>query len=208
MIQIHRTPELLKKLYPSLIWDKKPDEKELYLTFDDGPHPEITSWVLDTLSQVEGRATFFCVGENLARNTPVAQRALIQGSVIGNHTQNHLKGWKTDDARYLENIVACEQVITHLIDGENRLFRPPYGRIKRSQVQAIQSRYQIIMWSHLSWDFDPKLSVRTSIKNLKKADSGSIIVFHDSVKAYKNLKKLLPELLTYWSDNGFKFAVL
>ncbi|MEM6830761.1 MAG: polysaccharide deacetylase family protein, partial [Bacteroidota bacterium] len=181
----------MQKLYPSLVWKKNTENKELYLTFDDGPHPVITPWVLEQLDKVNAKATFFCVGENLEKYEDVAIETLRRGNLIANHTHNHLKGWKTSDEVYINNIEQCERIIQRISPQKNPLFRPPYGRIKKGQINSIKPHYDLIMWSHLSWDFDPKLAIRKSIRAMKKADSGSIIVFHDSKKSFQNLKKLL-----------------
>lgn len=208
MIQFHRTPGILHRLYPSLVWHKETTAKELFLTFDDGPHPDITPWVLSQLEAYEAKATFFCVGENLMKYTPTAQQIFQKGSLIANHTHNHLKGWKTNNQSYLENIQLCEKAIDQVFSQKKLLFRPPYGRIKRSQINQIGAAYQIIMWSHLSWDFDKSLNLSKAINAMKKVKNGSIVVFHDSEKSFQNLKRLLPQMLSYWSANGFRFALL
>ncbi len=203
MIQIHRTPMILEKIYPSLTW-RRDSNDELFLTFDDGPHPEITSWVLEELDKYQAKATFFCVGENLNSQSKIVNRMVEKGHLLANHTQNHLKGWKVNNNDYVENVLECEAEIRKIQEQKRQLFRPPYGRIKKSQIEKLKSQYEIIMWSHLSWDFDNNLNASVAIKNLKKARPGSIIVFHDSEKAFKNLKKILPEILPYWTSLHYR----
>lgn len=207
MIQIHKTPVLVRKAYPSLTWDRS-SKDEIFLTFDDGPHPEVTRWVLEELGKFGAMGTFFCVGENIRKYRSTAEEVVAQGHLIGNHTQNHLKGWNTTTAKYLENVAECEEEIVGVQPQSASIFRPPYGRIKKAQVKALRTTYQIVMWSHLSWDFDRQLDVQKSLRNLRKAGPGSIVVFHDSNKAFKNLKALLPEMLTYWASLGYKFRTL
>ncbi len=206
MIQLHKTPQVLRKIYPDLIWEKESTD-EIFLTFDDGPHPEVSNWVMDTLKQYEARATFFCVGQNLQRFPEVAKRAIYEGHVLANHTHDHSKGWQTDNQTYYQSIEQCKQELTQL-QGHNKLFRPPYGRIRKKQIGVVNRDYQIVMWSHLSWDFDRKLNVRKAIDKLKGVGAGSIVVFHDSEKSVGNLKKMLPGMLDYWSSVGLKFNTL
>lgn len=207
MIQFHKTPRILEAAFPSLVWRRK-STSEIFLTFDDGPHPEITPWVLEELKKVNAKATFFCVGENLESQAELAKKIVEEGHLVANHTYNHLKGWKVDNQTYLENVVQCDKAIESIQSNKNKLFRPPYGRIKKSQIENLVSNYEIIMWSHLSWDFDRKLDIEKSIKNLKKASPGSIVVFHDSEKAFNNLKILLPQMLAHWYSLNYKFSTL
>ena len=213
-----KTPFLLKKLYPSsLIWNKIRDHKVIYLTFDDGPIPIVTPWVLKTLKNFNAKATFFCIGENITKHPEIFAQLKADGHAIGNHTYNHLKGWITDDETYLENINKCQQLT------QTHLFRPPYGRIKRSQIkllkyQVFSSKYQddlqrnqfsIVMWDVLSGDFDTQLSPDKCLKNvIKNTENGSIVVFHDSLKAWERLEFVLPKALKYWTEKGFEFKAL
>jgi len=207
MIQLHRTPSILSKWYPSLIWSR-PHSDGLLLTFDDGPHPAITLWVLEQLEKYHAKATFFCVGENIEKFGDVTKQIVSRGHLVANHTHNHLRGWKTDDTYYLENVTKCQKEIDLHQHTDINYFRPPYGRINRNQIRTLNKVYDIVMWSHLSWDFYEHLNIKRSIKGLKKAKPGSIIVFHDSEKSFKNLQRLLPELLAYWSSNHLKFSTL
>jgi peptidoglycan-N-acetylglucosamine deacetylase len=207
MIQFHRTPSFIKNWYPSLIWER-PSTEAIYLTFDDGPHPEITTWVMDQMEKVNGKATFFCVGENIEKYPDVAKKLVEGGHRLGNHTFNHLKGWQTDNQEYVENVSRCDEEIALFQKDEKKLFRPPYGRIKKKQAHLLKDHYDIVMWSHLSWDFAKNLNVEKSIRKLKKVKPGNIIVFHDSPKSFENLKNILPEILSFYAEKGFRFETL
>ena len=207
MIQFHKTPILVRKLYPSLVWEK-PSDDEIFLTFDDGPHPDITPWVCDQLKKVNGKATFFCVGENIEKYEQTSRDAMAAGHVIANHTNNHLKGWSTRNKLYFDNVLLCDEKLRQFGMESKNLFRPPYGRISRSQIRELEKKYRIVMWSHLSWDFDKSLNRALAIRNLKKAGPGSIIVFHDSEKAFGNLQNILPEMLEFWISRGFRLSSL
>ncbi len=205
MIRFFETPWITRVWYPSLIWKIK-SKDSIYLTFDDGPHPEVTPWVLKELAYMNAKATFFCLGKNLEKHPEIANQIISSGHQIGNHTYKHEKGWKVSDGHYLEDIRKCDQQIGEM-EIETNLFRPPYGRIKKSQISRLGQK-KIIMWSHLSWDFDPQVNVSKSIKKLKQAKAGSILVFHDSEKAFENLKVILPEILLHFQSKGLKFEVL
>lgn len=198
-----KNSKVLKKIYPSLIWDMPNAEKCLYLSFDDGPIPEVTPYVLDVLAQFNVKATFFCIGDNVRKHPKVFDRLVSEGHAIGNHTFNHLNGWYTSTDRYLENIDECSKYTG------SSLFRPPYGRISPNQIKAIKQEMpdtKIIMWDVLSGDFDPKIDDEKCYQNVTRhAVSGSIIVFHDSLKAYQRLKDSLPKALAFWKEQGFEF---
>lgn len=201
-----KSPFLLKWYYPSLIWNKTRKEKVIYITFDDGPIPDVTPFVLKTLKDFNAKATFFCIGDNIIKHHDVFEQIKKEGHRIGNHTFNHLKGWKTEDQVYLENFKKCQE-----LTGTN-LFRPPYGRIKKSQISGIRSvnpEMKIIMWDVLSGDFDIKLSPEKCYENvINNTRNGSIIVFHDSLKAFDRLEYALPRFLQYFTDKGFSFLAL
>lgn len=200
---IYRVPNIIKKFYPSLVWQIPTKEKVLYLTFDDGPSPGITDWVLEELKKYDAKATFFCIGDKIEKYRTIFDNVISEGHLVANHTYNHLNGWKTDDDKYAENIRKCENLTS------TKFFRPPYGRIKKSQIKELQSDYKIIMWTMLSWDFLKNLDQNFSMKNLtEKTKRGDIIVFHDSEKAEHNLKFLLPRVLEYFHSKDFKFEVL
>lgn len=201
-----KSPLLLKWYYPSLTWNKSRTEKVIYLTFDDGPIPDVTDFVLKTLQDQQVKATFFCIGDNIRKHPSIFQRLLDEGHQVGNHTYNHLKGWKTDDATYLQNFEQCQT-----LTGTN-LFRPPYGRIRKSQIKDIRSRYpemKIIMWDVLSGDFDLNLSPESCYHNVDKyVENGSIIVFHDSLKAFERMQYALPRVIANLKAKGYQFATL
>jgi len=199
-----KTPKFIQNLFPNFVWSMPKDEKVIYLTFDDGPIPEITEWVLDTLRQFNAKGTFFCVGENIKKYPHIYQRILAEDHLTGNHTYNHLSGWTTDNVDYYHNIRKCASKLNNSI-----LFRPPYGRIKPQQARFIQRHYSVIMWDVLSGDFDPNISEKECLYNVtSNTENGSIIVFHDSHKAQKNLYYVLPIVLKYYSELGYRFETL
>jgi len=204
---------LMRKFYSSAIWRVPTKEKKIFLTFDDGPIPEATLWVLSTLKEYKAQATFFCVGANIEKHPDIFQQIISEGHSIGNHTFNHLNGWKTKTKDYLENTERCESAIKSKVSSqksqEKKLFRPPYGKIKRSQLLILNPAFSIIMWDVLSGDFDQTISEEECLKNvLTKTRSGSIVVFHDSLKAKKNLLFVLPRFLEHFSKKGFEFCIL
>lgn len=206
MFYLIRMPSWLKKIYhsSSLIWRMPPnDDKILYLTFDDGPHPVVTPFVLDELRKHAARGTFFCIGKNVKAHPEVYRRVLLDGHRVGNHTYDHLNGWKTADAVYLENIRAAAEII------DSDLFRPPYGRIGGFQTRLLRDsprHYKIIMWDVLSADFDRGLSGERCARNvIRYSRPGSIIVFHDSEKAFDRLRYALPAVLEHFSGLGYRF---
>lgn len=209
-----KTPLVAKKMFPNYVWDISTTEKVIYLTFDDGPTPEITNWTLDILKQYNAKATFFCIGNNIEKYPDIFQDILNEEHVIGNHTQNHIKGWKTKAKDYLKNIVVAEEVIKSQIVNHKslivNLFRPPYGQITPKQgKKLIELGYKIIMWDVLSFDWDKSVDKKKCLSNvIKKTANGSIIVFHDSIKASKNMQYALPLALEYFSKKGYAFKSL
>lgn len=209
-------PSTIQWLIPSCTWRKEGQEKVIYLTFDDGPHPEITAWVMDELKKHQIKATFFCVGENLKKHTETAKQLLTEGHQIGNHTMHHIKGWKHNNDDYLKDIENCETEIREIHEQldikkpQPRLFRPPYGQIKPSQIKLLRTKgYEIIQWSDLSCDYDKHLNCEKSLSALvKNAKPGSIVVFHDSEKAEHQLKQILPSYLEAMLAEGFTFETL
>jgi peptidoglycan/xylan/chitin deacetylase (PgdA/CDA1 family) len=201
-----RSPLLLKWYYPQLTWNKTRDHKVIYLTFDDGPIPDVTDFTLKTLQRYNAKATFFCIGDNITKHPQIFESIKNAGHSIGNHTFNHLKGWDTSDDVYLQNFQKCQ-----MLTGTN-LFRPPYGRIKKSQITQIKSQYpamEIVMWDTLSGDFDTGLSPQNCLHNvIKHTRNGSIIVFHDSLKAAERLYYALPRMLEHFSNLGYRFERL
>lgn len=200
-----KTSIFIKKIFFRHIWSIPNKEKTVYLTFDDGPTPEITEWVLAELKKHEAKATFFCIGNNIDKHPSIFSKILQEGHAIGNHTFNHLNGWKTDKTAYVQNAMQCAKAI-EAFAYKSKLFRPPYGKIKPSQAKALRDKgYQVIMWDVLSADFDQQISPEQCLENvLRNVASGSIIVFHDSVKAYKNLKYVLPKTLSFLAQNKYK----
>ncbi len=200
-----KTPWLVKKIYPSFMWDMKASEqKTIYLTFDDGPHPAATPFVLDTLQQFNAKATFFCIGKNVEEQPVIYSRILQEGHNIGNHTHNHFNGYKTPDEDYINNIKQASTLI------QSSLFRPPYGRITKFQARLVQQMgFKIIMWNVLSGDFDIKLSKESCAQNvILNATNGSIIVFHDSLKAFDKLQYALPKVLEFFRNQGYTFSTI
>ena len=198
-----KTPSLIQSLFPNFIWHIPVKEKVLFLTFDDGPIPEVTPWVLEQLEQYNAQATFFCVGENIKKHANVFQQVLQAGHAVGNHTFNHLNGWATDNVPYFHNIRHCARLV------KSMLFRPPYGRLLPKQVQFLQRHYKIIMWDVLSGDFDPEISEKECLNNVtKNVKPGSIVVFHDSLKAEQKLRYVLPKVLAHFSQLGYVFKKL
>lgn len=202
-----KTNALIKKIFSNYIWDLPNAKNKIYLTFDDGPTPEITEWVIEELKKYNAKATFFCIGNNIEKHPDIFKKAIIEGHSVGNHTYDHLNGWKTSTEEYLENVKLCKDSISNF---KSELFRPPYGKIKTSQSKKLrQLGYKIIMWDVLSADFDNSISKEKCFDNvIKNAKSGSIIVFHDSVKAFPNLEYTLPKALKYWAAKGFVFEKL
>lgn len=228
-----KTPLVVKKMFPNYIWDVATTEKVIYLTFDDGPTPEITNWTLQVLKAHNAKATFFCIGANVEKHTEIFNDILKDGHAIGNHTHNHVKGWKAKTIDYIYNVGLCEAVIKSQIPNSksqitnskfqipnpsivNRqssiknLFRPPYGQIKPKQGKKLMALgYKIIMWDVLSFDWDKNITKEQCFGNvLNHTVNGSIIVFHDSLKASKNMMYALPKVLGHYSKLGYQFKAL
>ncbi|MBS1627789.1 MAG: polysaccharide deacetylase family protein [Bacteroidetes bacterium] len=194
------TPWWLRFLYPLLTWQIKTDEKIIYLTFDDGPHEVATPFVLNILKKYNAKATFFCIGKNVQLHPDIYTTIIEEGHSVGNHTFNHLNGWKVSDEIYFNDIKKAADVI------QSSLFRPPYGRIKKSQTKILKTNYNIIMWSVLSGDFDIKISPEKCLNNvISNIKNGSVVVFHDSAKAMERLEFALPKTLEYFSNKGYVF---
>lgn len=201
-----KTPWWVRLLYPNLTWRIKEPGKTLYLTFDDGPHETATPFVLDQLQQYHAKATFFCIGKNVAAHPAICNRILQEGHNMGNHTYHHVNGWKVTDEVYVNEVAEAAKLI------ESNLFRPPYGRIKRSQQRKLQipnPKLQTIMWDVLSGDFDTNLSGEACLGYvLYHTRPGSIIVFHDSTKAWDRLQYALPKVLEHFTRQGYEFRAL
>ena len=205
-----KTPKTVKNLLRNFIWEIPNSNNTIYLTFDDGPIPEVTEWVLDILKEENIKATFFCIGDNIQKHPTLYQRILNEGHKTGNHTFNHLNGWSTKTKNYIENFKLCETEHLKLNSEHFLLFRPPYGKMTLSQSKKIQKLgYKIIMWDVLSYDFKASITAEKCKENvLKNTTAGSIIVFHDSIKAEKTLRKILPEVIQELKNKGFQFDVL
>ncbi len=200
---ISSVPNILTRMFPSLVWKVDETQKTIYLTFDDGPIPETTEWILKTLQQFNAKATFFCVGDNVRKYPELFQQILDEGHLVGNHTYNHLNGWNTSVDEYIENVEKAAKLI------KSNLFRPPRGMIRIDQAQKLLEKYHIVMWNVLSVDYDKDVSPQQCLKNVtSNAKAGSIVVFHDSLKAQKNMQYALPKTLEYYAEKGYHFAKL
>ncbi len=194
---------LLSYLFPSLVWKIKTTEKILYLTFDDGPIPEVTPWVLSELNKYQAKATFFCIGDNVKKHQQIYQLIIDNGHSVGNHTQHHLNAWKVKTEEYIKDIKEASGLIA------TKLFRPPYGKIKPNLIKQLKTDYKIVMWDVLSYDFDrSKSSDWCTNRVIKKSSNGSIIVFHDSLKAKERMQDSLPKVLNHFSKLGYSFKSL
>jgi peptidoglycan-N-acetylglucosamine deacetylase len=197
------TPWWLRKFFPGCVWDIATKEKVIYLSFDDGPHPTITPFVLAELKKYDARATFFCVGDNVKKYPQIYQQVINEGHAIGNHTMHHIDGWKNTDEQYLNDIGEAKKYIN------SNLFRPPYGRIKRSQIKKIKlenSQLQTVMWSVLAGDWVASLSPQKCFEQVKATIyPGCIVVFHDSQKANQRMSYALPKLLKHFTLLGYTF---
>ena len=201
-------------MFPNYIWDIATKEKVIYLTFDDGPTPEITNWTLNTLNEYNAKATFFCIGKNIETHPEIFQNILNDDHSIGNHTHNHIKGWKTKAKDYLENILEAQKSVNNQIQNLEfriqNLFRPPYGQITPKQgKKLIELGYKIIMWDVLSFDWEKNISEDTCYNNIiSNTTNGSIVVFHDSLKASKIMQFALPKVLKYYTEKGYLFKAI
>ena len=204
-----KIPTLLKHLLPNRLWNLPKDEQAIYLSFDDGPIPEVTPWVLEQLQQYDAKATFFCIGDNVRKHPEIFQKIISEGHAVGNHSFNHLNGWRTRSNLYLENVLqAQKEMEQYMVEATgSRLFRPPYGRLKEQQARLLRENdFKVVMWDVLSVDYKQRLSPENCFKNVvNNAEAGSIIVFHDSLKAERNMKATLPRVLEYYSRRGFEF---
>ncbi len=200
-----KTPGIIHKIFPDLVWKINTNEKIIYLTFDDGPVEEVTPFVLETLRKVNAKATFFCIGDNIRKHPHLYQNLMTEGHIAANHTFNHLSGWATENRKYFDNINKCES----FLDQKQKLFRPPYGKLTFAQIKKIKQNYKIIMWDVLSGDFEKNLDPSKCLKYcIKKTSNGSIVVFHDSFKAFPVLKAVLPDYLKYFNELGYKFEAI
>ncbi|MBC9911422.1 polysaccharide deacetylase family protein [Chitinophaga varians] len=206
MFYLTKTPGILKALYKSCIWDLSPANNTVYLTFDDGPHPEATPFILEQLKKYDAQGTFFCIGKNVVEHPDIYQQILEAGHSTGNHTHNHVNGWKTSTDKYIENILEARKYIT------SPLFRPPYGRITPFQIKQLKQTVpgtKIIMWDVLSADFDQEIDGEACVQNVVfKMRPGSIVVFHDSTKAWDRMSYALPRVLEHCKKQGYNMAAI
>lgn len=207
---IVKTPKVVKHIFNNWKWKFSKEEKIIYLTFDDGPTPKITTWVLNELKKHDAKVTFFCVGKNVDAHPNLANCLIKEGHIIGNHTYNHVKGINMTTTKYLLEVTSSEKTILKTTKTKPNLFRPPYGKFKFSQAKQIRKKgYKIIMWDVLSADFDTSITKEQCLHNvIKNTENGSIVTFHDSKKATKNLKYVLPKILKYYSEKGFTFKAI
>lgn len=196
-------PDILRPFMGKLLWRKNPSEKVIYVTFDDGPVPEVTPLVLDLLDEYNLKATFFCVGENVEKYPEIYNEILKRGHKTGNHTHNHLKGVSVSTEEYVTNVQRAAQYI------DSNLFRPPHGRINLKQRRALRKQYEIVMWDIITQDYNTNMTPRTILHNIKRySRNGSLVVFHDSIKAERNMLTVLPRAIEYWNSKGYRFDVL
>jgi peptidoglycan/xylan/chitin deacetylase (PgdA/CDA1 family) len=196
-------PDALRPLMGKLTWRKNPSEKVIYLTFDDGPVPEVTPQVLDILDKYGLKATFFCVADNVQKYPEVYADVLQRGHRTGNHTFNHLKGFSTSTTDYVENVRKASEFI------ESNLFRPPHGQISFRQRRLLKRSYEIIMWDLITHDYNKNLSPQIILQNVKRySRNGSLVVFHDSIKAKDRVLNVLPQAIEFWKTEGYSFGLL
>lgn len=205
----HRVPKWVQVLFPQRKWEGIGENKQVYLTFDDGPVPGITDFVLDELAKRGQQATFFMVGDNVRKHASLAQEVLHAGHQIGNHTFHHLHGLKTSTKSYFENVKACDQIFEEKLELRTPLFRPPYGMMSHWQAKALQKEKEIVMWTLLTGDYDRSVSPRVVLNDsIRMTSVGSIIVFHDQQKTDGHLQKILPGYLDFLKGEGFKTGIL
>ncbi len=202
-MQIVKPPFFVRKIYPSVVWNLPNNKKKIYLTFDDSPTPNFTNWILDLLSILNIKATFFCIGESAVKHPRIINKILNNGHQIGNHSYSHKNAWSTSTNKYFNDIEKCKSVLP-----KTSLFRPPYGKLYPWQIRKIKQHYKIIMWDVLAYDFDKKITFEKLRNNiLNNLKSGSIIVLHDNKKSEKILKESLKEILINLKENGFVFSL-
>jgi peptidoglycan/xylan/chitin deacetylase (PgdA/CDA1 family) len=200
---IQQPPFMLRWAYPGAVWRLSKTEKTVYLTFDDGPIPEVTPWVLSVLKEFDISATFFCVGQNVKKHPDIFQEIIRSGHAVGNHTFMHIKGRKSSLDHYLDDVNSAQNLI------QSKLFRPPYGSLSIQQFIALKKKYKIVFWDVLTEDYNPNLNSLDCLNNVKRfARNGSVIVFHDSIKAAERLFEFLPSAIQYLKEQGYRFDII
>jgi peptidoglycan/xylan/chitin deacetylase (PgdA/CDA1 family) len=200
---IEQLPTVYRKIFPGTVWRLPQEEKTVYLTFDDGPIPEVTTFVLDLLRERGIKATFFCVGDNVRKHPDVFRQVQEEGHIVGNHTFNHLQGLYTSSRKYISNVEKADELI------KSPLFRPPHGILRYLQFMTLRKKFKIVFWDVVTRDYNRKLSGEEVLEIVRKyTRNGSIIVFHDSLKAEKNIRYALPKAIDYLMAEGYKFEVL
>jgi len=196
-------PKFIQALFPSLIWRKETKNKEVWLTFDDGPTPEVTPWILSVLKKENVKATFFLVGEHIEQYPELVGSIINEGHLIANHSYSHKNGWLTSKKKYISDIEKCQELMP-----KNSLFRPPYGKITKAQISVLKAKYKIILWDVLGWDFQQNTTPEKIKKNiLNNTKAGSIIVLHNNQESFKNLQSILAETIKSLNEKGFSFSV-
>ncbi len=203
MLKLIKSPRIIQHLFADFLWKIDTDEKVIYLTFDDGPHPVITPWIIDLMNKYDAKGTFFLIGDAVSKNPDLYQLYKTNGHQVGNHTFRHIKGWRSRKKNYLEEIAQCSEVV------ESSLFRPPFGQINLQSIREIKKQYKIVMWDVLSWDFNTKTSAETCLSNVVNySNEGSIVVFHENEKSMKNIMFALPKVLEHFTKLGYQFKAI
>ena len=197
-----KPPKIVRLFYPNLVWKKQTDAKKLWLTFDDGPHPDITPWILSVLNTEQIKATFFLVGRQMEEFPELVNAIKEDGHLIANHSYSHKNGWFTANKTYFQDIERCQKLMPM-----NRLFRPPYGKLSYGQIRKLKGQYKLILWDVLSMDFNQNTTAdKVKINVLKNAEKGSVIVFHNNKKSCENLRPILKETIAELKNKGFSFS--
>tara|TARA_B100000900_G_scaffold408081_1_gene421774 strand:- start:9540 stop:10154 length:615 start_codon:yes stop_codon:yes gene_type:complete len=203
MLQLIKSPKILQLLFADFLWKIDTDEKVIYLTFDDGPHPIITPWIIDLMNQYNAKGTFFLIGDSVRRNPDLYQLYKNNGHKVGNHTYRHVKGWQSRKKKYLKEIAQCAKFV------KSSLFRPPYGQINLQGIREIKKQYKVVMWDVLSWDFDTETTSEICLSNvINYSKEGSIVLFHENEKSMKNIMYALPKVLDHFTKLGYKFKAI
>lgn len=208
-MRAYQIPFFLPFLYSNRLWSGPASERKISLTFDDGPVPGITDWVLEELEKRGMKATFFMVGDNVRKHPALAQSVLVAGHQLGNHTYHHLSGWKTSTQTYLDDVASCDAILVDTVGETPRFFRPPYGWMSPGQAKGLVPAKKIVMWSLLSYDFDSDLSSEILIRECtSRTAPGTIVVFHDQQKTKAQLRRVLPQYLDFLVGEGYATQLL